>query len=282
MKKNLFSTYISLIILASSFLILFYSTLIELGKDWLENPNYSHGFLIPVIAAYMIWQKKEELRSLPVKPSNWGVLIITFGMVVHVVSNLGAELFTMRLALIITLVGLSLFILGKKITRKIAVPFAYLIFMIPIPAIIWNKIAFPLQIFVSKMAEIIIQNIGISVLREGNILYLANTALEVVDACSGLRSLISLLALGAAFAYLSRHSKVKQWVLFLSAVPIAIMVNVLRLSLTAVLASRFGEGAAQGFPHELLGMMTFLLGLILLFVLHKIPFATQNAKSSPK
>ncbi len=281
-KKNLLSTYIQLFILTSSFLILFTPTLIDLEKDWLENPNYSHGFLVPVIAAYMIWQKKGEICSLPVKSSNWGLLIITFGMIVHVVSNLGAELFTMRLAIIITLFGISLFLLGKGITQKIAIPFAYLIFMIPIPAIIWNRIAFPLQIFVSKMAEIIIQNIGISVLREGNILYLTNAALEVVDACSGLRSLISLLALSAAFAYLSSHSKVKKWVLFVSAIPIAIIVNVLRLSSTAGLASRFGEGVVQGFPHELLGMVTFLFGLILLFALNKIPFATKRAKSSSK
>lgn len=262
--------------------MLFTPTLIDLEKDWLKNPNYSHGFLVPIIAAYMIWQKKGEIYSLPVKPSNWGSLIIIFGMIVYVVGNLGAEMFTMRFSIIIMLFGISLFLFGKKITQKLAIPLAYLIFMVPIPAIIWNRIAFPLQIFVSKMAEIVIQNIGISVLREGNILYLANTALEVVDACSGLRSLISLAALGAAFAYLSSHSNVKKWVLFVSALPIAILANVLRLSSTAVLASYFGGGVAQGFLHELLGMVTFFLGLILLFTLHKIPFATQRAKSSSK
>ncbi|MEW6213679.1 MAG: exosortase/archaeosortase family protein [Nitrospirota bacterium] len=270
MKNSLISTYIQLMVLVLSFLLLFNYTLIELFKDWSTNPNYSHGFLVPCITAFMIWQKREKLCLSSLSPSNWGLLILIMGMIVHVVANLGAELFTMRIAMVITIFGFSIYFMGGKITRNIAVPLGYLIFMIPIPAVLWNKIAFPLQIFASRMAEIVIRAMGISVLREGNILYLTNTTLEVVDACSGIRSLITLSALSAAFAYLSNHSIPKKWILFTAALPIALLVNIIRLSLTAGLASRFGEKVAQGFIHEFSGLFIYLLGLVLLVSVHGV------------
>jgi len=278
MKNSIFSTYIQSVILVLSFLLVFNHTIIALFKDWSTNPNYSHGFLIPFITAFMIWQKREELCLSSFRPGNWGLLVIITGMILHIVANLGAELFTMRLAIVITLFGLSIYLLGRKNTQKIAVPLAYLIFMIPIPAIIWNKIAFPLQIFASRMAEIVIRAIGITILREGNILYLTNTTLEVVDACSGIRSLITLLALSAALAYVSNHSRIKKWILFTLSIPIALLANIIRLSLTAGLAVRFGEKAAQGFIHEFSGIFIYLLGLTLLASVHV--FLSRHRRSS--
>jgi exosortase len=257
-------------ILLTSFMTLFGHTIAEMIRDWSVNDNYSHGFLIPIIAAYMIWQKKEQLSQLCTKPSNIGLLVIIFGMCIFIIGKIGAELFITRTAIVITVIGLCIYFFGTRISMAVFVPLIYLMFMIPLPAIIWNKIAFPLQLLAAKLAMHCVQFIGIPLLREGNILHLPNTTLEVVDACSGLRSLTSLLALSAAFAYIANTSTISKWLLFVSAVPIAILVNVIRLTVTALLAKNIGPGAAEGFLHNLSGLLIFILSLIIIYGLYLI------------
>jgi exosortase len=255
-------------ILLTSFLTLFGQTITEMIRDWSVNDNYSHGFLIPLIAAYMIWQKKEQLSHMCAKPSNIGLLVIISGMCMFIVGNIGAELFITRTAIVVTGIGLCIHSFGTRISMAIFVPLIYLMFMIPLPAIIWNKIAFPLQLMAAKLAMHCVQFIGIPLLREGNVLHLPNTTLEVVDACSGLRSLTSLLALSAAFAYILKISHAGKWILFLSAIPIAILVNILRLTATALLATYAGPETAQGFLHEMSGIIVFIVAFILLRALY--------------
>lgn len=250
-----------------AFGILYAHTIAKLVRDWSIDDNYSHGFLIPFIAAYMVWQRREALSGTKTHADYRGLLVILAGMAMHVVGNLGAELFTMRLSLIVTLWGVVFFLCGGPLTRRMAVPFVYLIFMVPIPAILWNKIAFPLQLFAAGLTAKVVGLIGIPILREGNILHLANTSLEVVDACSGLRSLTSLLALSGAFSFIvSDLRTVSRWVLFLSAVPIAVAVNILRLTVTAILARSIGPEVAHGFMHDASGLFIFVAAFILVYL----------------
>ena len=278
--KTRTSTYSQLFIITLSLLILFNHTLLKLVQDWSIDDNFSHGFLIPFITGFLIWQKRDQLTSETLKPNNWGLLIIFSGMLLHILGTTGSELFTMRISIILTLIGFSFYFFGSNITIKVIVPLCYLIFMIPIPAIIWNKIAFPLQLLAAKLSAQLIQLIEIPVLRQGNILQLPNTTLEVVDACSGLRSLTSLLALSAAFAYMVPLNYLGKWLLFGSAIPIAIIVNIFRLTFTAVLARYIGPETAQGFLHELSGMVIFIVALFFLYlfflVLKKIKLATDT------
>ena len=276
MKNGRLGTFVQILILSSSFLILFSQTITKLVKDWSNSQNFSHGFFIPLIGAYMIWHRRRELSGLPLKPNNWGLLVIVAAMILFVVGNIGAELFTMRIAMILTLLGLVVFLFGGPISRRTAVPLCYLILMVPIPGIIWNKLAFPLQLFASACAAQVIDFLGISVLREGNILHLSNLTLEVVDACSGLRSLMSLLALNGAFAYLAPLGVGFKYIVFFSAIPVAVGVNVLRLGITAVLAEVWGAPAAEGFLHEVSGVVTFFTALLIVFLVFSLLSKVEN------
>lgn len=243
---------------------LYYPVLIGLVDDWLSNANYSHGFIIPAISGYMIYTMFDEFRDFKPIPVNWGLALLFLSLVQLVVGKVGSEFFLQRTSLIPLLLGLILFLLGRTYTRKLLLPVFYLLFMIPLPTIIWNKIAFPLQLFASTLTEHVIRLFGIPVIREGNILHLAQTTLEVVDACSGLRSLTAMFALSAALAWFTGYSSVRKLVLFLTAAPIAILANIIRLFITAILAAFFGAEVAQGFLHDFSGLVTFALGLVML------------------
>ena len=276
MQKTFNSIYFQFALLSVSFAILYHHTIINMANDWLNNDNYSHGFLVPAISAYMIWQQRDKLIGLESHPSYWGLGFMLTGMASFIIGNIGAELFVMRFSIVLTIFGLTIFLFGIPVSRKIAVPILYLILMIPLPAIIWNKIAFPLQLLAARISADIIAVLGISVLRQGNILELSNTTLEVVDACSGLRSLTSLLALSGAFAYIVSLKKVNKWILFLAAVPIAIAVNILRLTATAVMARYISPETAQGFLHDFSGILIFVVALFLLFAVNKLLAVIEN------
>ena len=249
---------------------LYYPVVILMAQDWSTNDNYSHGFFIPLISGYMVYVLRDELKSLTPRPINWGLLVLLAGLGQLYIARVGSEYFLQRSSIIPVLLGLVLFLLGKGATRKLFVPIVYLLFMVPLPAIIWNKIAFPMQLFSSAVTEQVIQWIGIPVFREGNVLHLAQTTLEVVDACSGLRSLTTMFALSAAFAWFSALSTGRKWALFLAAAPIAILANIVRLTGTAGLASIYGGKVAQGFLHDFSGLFVFVLGLLLLVLTSKL------------
>jgi exosortase len=256
-------------VLAGTFL-LYLPFLKTMVADWNTNDDYSHGYFIPLITAYFIYGMRDELKNLPIQPSNPGLLIVLAGLAQLVVAKIGSEYFLQRTSLIIVLMGLVLFLLGRGYLKKLFLPLAYLIFMVPVPAIIWNKISFPMQLFSSMLTEKVISLIGIPIYREGNVLHLAETTLEVVAACSGLRSLVTMFALSAALAMVSTMPAGRRWLLFFCAAPIAVFANIVRLTGTAILSTIYGSAVAQGFLHEASGVMVFVLGLALLLGVNRL------------
>ncbi len=268
--KTIKNTYYYAFALGIGFIILYLPFLKTMISDWDKNPNYSHGYLIPFISAWLIYSLKDEIGEIKPLPSNWGIAIIIFACLQLIISKIGMEYFLQRTSIIILFFGVSLFLYGKEITKIVLIPILYLIFMIPIPAIIWNQIAFPLQLFASYLTEQVISLSGTPILREGNVLTLPTITLEVVDACSGIRSLTTMMALSIPFSFFMTSGKLKKVLLFLSSIPIAIIVNIIRLCTTAFLSNIYGEKFAQGFLHEFSGMLTFFLGLVMLFCFQKL------------
>lgn len=258
-----------LIIALGAVLALYFPYMQSLVADWGTNDNYSHGYFIPFISLYMIYMIRDRLAAQQVRPLNSGLLLIIFGLAVLIVAKIGSEYFLQRSSLIIVLLGIVLFLLGGGYFRLLSVPILYLIFMVPLPAIIWNKIAFPLQLFGSYLTEHVISLLGIPIFREGNILHLAETTLEVVQACSGLRSLVTMFALSSLLVWMSSMSTRRKWMLFLAAAPAAIIANIIRLTTTALLASFYGGDVADGFLHDFSGVFTFIIGLLLLLSANK-------------
>lgn len=275
-KPGIKENYIGTALIIISFFILYKTTILKLVEEWSVNPNFSHGFLIPLISLYMIFLIREELGKRTIKPSKTGLFILLAGLGFYVVGSLGAEFFIMRSSMLVVIAGVVGFNFGLEILKDAAAPIAYLFLMVPFPAIIWNKLAFPLKLFSAARASEIIIMLGIPVLREGNIIHLANTSLEVVDACSGLRSLTSLLAISGAFAFITPLKRISRIFLFLSAIPGAVVLNVGRLTATALMAIYIGPETAHGFLHELSGFVVFGAGLILIYMNYFIISFIEN------
>jgi len=246
------------------------SVLKALVLQWWNDPDYGHGFFVPLFSGYILWQQRERWLSARTKPSNFGFVVMLGAVCLLFLGSLGAELFTSRFSLLLLLAGMILFLSGWDLLRAVSFPLGFLVLMIPIPVIIYNKITFPLQLLASRVASSFLEFIGVPVLRDGNVLILSNYSLEVVEACSGIRSLMSLVALAVAYGYLAEPRRWVRFVLVLLMVPIAIVTNAIRITGAGVLAHRFGPAAAEGFLHEFSGWVIFLAALLLMFLSHGI------------
>ncbi|HYA92894.1 MAG TPA: exosortase/archaeosortase family protein, partial [Thermodesulfobacteriota bacterium] len=182
-------------IIVACLVVLYFHVLQGLVSDWIHMPDFSHGFLIPIVSFYFVYEKRNKLSVLSPSTAWTGFGLIVFGILLFLLGNLATEFFTMRFSMLVVLGGIILFLLGKEFYKSLLFPLVFLIFMIPIPSVLMDRITFPMQLFASKVAGISLYLIGIPALREGNVILLANTSLEVAEACSGIRSLISLLAL---------------------------------------------------------------------------------------
>ena len=233
---------------------------------WKQVPDYSHGFLVGPLAIYFAWERREDLERTPIEPSWWGVVPLALGALALAIGRLGVELMAMRTAFVLTLIGLVLLLLGRRIARVLAFPLLFLFMMIPLPQSLVNTVTFPLQLIASDLAMTPLYWLKIPALREGNIIHLAGTQLLVAKACSGLRSVMALGTLGVVFAYFFRKNIIERIVIVLSTLPIAILVNAFRVALTGYLTHRFGEAAAEGLIHQTEGFFTFGLAFGLLLV----------------
>jgi exosortase len=251
-------------LLAGAITLVYWQVFVRLVDAWANDGNYSHGYLIVPIAAYFVWERRAQLRSTTPHPTWFGLVVFAGGILVLLAGLLGSELFLSRISLLGVLAGIVLFLFGWRHLRILAFPLAFLLLMIPLPAIIFNKIAFPLQLFASRVGETVIAAAGIPVLREGNVLILANTSLEVAEACSGIRSLISLLTLGILYGYFSDPRGWVRTAIALSAIPVAIVANGARVAGTGILAHWWGPEAAQGFFHEFSGWVVFIVAFAMI------------------
>ena len=239
-----------------------------LVKQWATDPNFSHGFFVPLFVGFVLWQDRKRLAAIPQSPSSWGLPVILFAASILLLGVFGAELFLSRVSLILLIGGLVIFFSGWRMLRAILFPLLILILMIPIPTIVLNQITFPLQILASKLAAWSLPLCGVPVLREGNVINLPAMPLEVAQACSGIRSLLSLATLTIMYGYLLETRVWLRVVLALASIPIAVAANGFRIFGTGLLVQYWDPDKAQGFFHEFSGWLIFVVSLLLLFGLH--------------
>jgi exosortase len=249
--------------------VLLYAGILKgLISQWWTDADYGHGFFVPLFSGYILWRERERWSKTEIKPSNFGLVVMIGAVGLLLLGSLGAELFISRISLLVLLTGVILFLAGWSMLRAVSFPLSYLILMIPFPVIIYNQITFPLQLLASRLATAGLELVQVPVLRDGNVLVLSNYSLEVVEACSGIRSLMALVALAIAYGYLVEPRRSVRYILALLMIPIAIVTNAIRIIGAGMLAHRYGPGAAQGFLHEFSGWVIFMSAVGLMVLCH--------------
>ncbi|MDZ7339864.1 MAG: exosortase/archaeosortase family protein [candidate division KSB1 bacterium] len=259
--------YTPLVLLSLLILGIYFHQLVDLVYQWWDDPNYGHGFLIPVVSLYLFWQKRDRLQHIEQRRNFWGLAILISGLALCILGTAAAEFFTVRFSFVLVLLGTIWFFYGTDFIKELWFPILFLIFMIPLPYVIYYALSFPLQLLSTKAAVAILQFTGLPALRQGNIINLPHYSLEVVEACSGLRSLMTLSALGAAMAYLTQKTLASGVLLFLLSLPIAVGANIFRILVTALGAVFISPKFAEGFLHEVSGLVVFVSGFIALGIL---------------
>src|SRR5258708_31464332 len=261
---------------------LYISVLTDLAGQWWHDPNYSHGFVVPLFCAWVMWKMKDRLGGLPSAPSWSGGLITLAGMGILALGVLGAENFLSRASLLIVLAGLVVQFRGWSFFRVLLFPWAVLFLMIPLPAIIFNEISLPLQFMASRLGSSLLTLVGVPVVREGNVIQMSSLALDVAEACSGLRFLISLITIAVIYGYLKEPSFARRVWIVLAAIPVAIGANGLRIMGSGVIGEYWSPDKAEGFFHTFSGVVVFALSLLLLMLLHSAFGWTDRFLQSPR
>jgi exosortase len=256
------------ILLGGLIVAIYFKVTTKLVYDWSTNQDFSHGFLVPFFSLYLVWRKRSVLRNTAIRPSWAGVFLVAGAIFTLFLGIYGAELFLSRLSFVMLLGGLIWTLAGRSMLRELRFPLLVLLLAIPFPAVVYNQITFPLQIFASKMASAALPLFGVPVLRDGNIIQLPSMRLEVAEACSGIRSLMSLFTAAIFYGYFLERSPRRRVILALAALPIAVFANGVRILGTGLAVQYWDPEKAMGFFHEFSGWLIFVVSLICLYLLH--------------
>jgi len=249
---------------------LYYRIGIKLAIDWYNIADYSHGFLVPLFSIFLLWDKRNQIAETPVVPTWSGLPLILLGLITLIFGVYGVDLFTSRLSFVILLIGLVWTFLGSAMLRRLQFPILILLLAIPFPAIIFNQITFPLQLMASRLASMILPLLGVPVLQEGNVIELPVMKLEVAEACSGIRSLMSLFTLAVFYGYFLERTTRRRVILALASIPIAVAANVVRIVGTGLCVQYWDPAKALGFFHEFSGWVMFVVSLACLYLVHRL------------
>jgi exosortase D (VPLPA-CTERM-specific) len=248
---------------------LYASVLAHLFLQWISDLNFQHGMFVPLFALFVLWQERKKLNAIPSSPSWAGLPLVVLSMLVLVLGDRGADVFLPRVSLLILLAGLIILFQGWTFFLAVLFPWAFLILMIPIPALIINRVTFPLQLLAARLSAALL-GLVVVVYREGNIISIPSGALDVAEACSGIRSLLTLVTLAIIYGYLMETRKWVRVVLALSAVPIAVAANSFRVFVTGLLVQFGHRDLADGVSHALWAFVVFAVSLIMLFAVHQV------------
>ncbi|HSH00713.1 MAG TPA: exosortase/archaeosortase family protein [candidate division Zixibacteria bacterium] len=259
--------------------------LLDLVKDWWTDANYSHGFLIPLISLYLLRKDRSKLNVALARPASAatgagaGAALLIAALGLYALGNGAAEYFTVRVSFVLALAGATLYFYGPAVLRAAWFPLAFLFFMIPWPYVIYYAATFPLQLLATKISMVALNAIGVAAVQQGNIIHLSGMSLEVAEACSGVRSMISLLALGALYAYLSQARTTGRLIVFVSTLPIALATNSIRVFFTAVLAYAAEAPVTEEPWHSALGLSVFVMAFVMLFIVSALTTKLLGEKS---
>lgn len=274
------SLYVQACILFAVVILLYARVVPPLVHQWLKDPNYSHGVLVPFCSLLLLWSSRKKWLAEPRVPSPTGLVLVIGAMGLLVVGLLGAELFLTRVSLCLLIGGLIVYFAGWRLLRLVLGPWMFLFLMVPLPVILFNQIAFPLQILASRLAAFLIDLLHVPVLRDGNILMLPTMSLNIVEACSGLRSLMSLITVAVFYSLFFERRVWLRWVLVLAAVPVAVCTNALRITIAALLAEYVNPQLAEGFFHAFSGLLLFILSLAVLAAVHWLGNRLDRGRST--
>ncbi len=243
---------------------LYGSTLAGLGNQWLSSPDASYGGILAAIAAAVLWKRRGLIATPSAHGSAAGFAVLAAGLCAFLAGRFGADVFVTRISFVLVLAGLIWSIGGRTSARVSAAPLCLLLLAVPLPALVVNAITLPMQLVASRMAEWMLATAHIPVFRDGNVLELPSTSLEVAEACSGLRSLISLTAIGCLVAWATERRLLRRTIVVASAVPIALVLNAVRIAVTGAACETWGPGAASGRWHTCTGWLTFIVAVFLM------------------